>query len=128
LTEFHGVVEVKDKFMKTNKSKNNRVRLVVLKAKTEVIKASQSEDSNIIQQERLRQSQIKFNLASLLIALSASFCFTGVALFWTGTITEETAIRTLDIVSRIVSSYCLPLMNSSQRQLEESADAEENDK
>jgi hypothetical protein len=128
LTEFHGVIEVKDKSMKKNQRKNNSVRLVVLKTKEEITKISQPEDSNSLQREHLRQSRIKFNLASLLIAVSASFCFTGVALFWTGTITEETAIRTVDIVSRIVSSYCLPLMNSSQRQLEESADAEENDK
>ncbi len=114
--------------MKKNQRKNNSVRLVVLKTKEEITKISQPEDSNSLQREHLRQSRIKFNLASLLIAVSASFCFTGVALFWTGTITEETAIRTVDIVSRIVSSYCLPLMNSSQRQLEESADAEENDK
>lgn len=128
MTEFNGIVEVKDKSMKRNQRKNNSVRLVVLNAKGEGIEISQPQDSNSIQRERLRQSQIKFNLASILIALSASFCFTGVALFWTGTITEETAIRTVDIVSRVVSSYCLPLMNSSQRQLEESADAEENDK
>lgn len=114
--------------MKKKQRKNNSDRLVVLNAKGEGIEISQLQDSNSIQRERLRQSRIKFNLASILIALSASFCFTGVALFWTGTITEETAIRTVDIVSRVVSSYCLPLMNSSQRQLEESADAEENDK
>jgi hypothetical protein len=128
LTEFHGVIEVKDKSMKKKQRKNNSVRLVVLNAKGEGIEISQPQDSNSIQRERLRQSKIKFNLASILIALSASFCFTGVALFWTGIITEETAIRTVDIVSRVVSSYCLPLMNSSQGQLEESADAQENDK
>ena len=114
--------------MKKNPRKNNSVGLVVLNAKEEITKISQPQDSNSIQGELLRQSRIKFNLASILFALSASFCFTGVALFWTGTITEETASRTIDIVSVVVSFYCLPLMNSSQRQLEESADAEENDK
>lgn len=114
--------------MKKNKSKNNRLRLVVFKTKGEGREISQTEDSNSFQQERLRQSRLKFNLASILIALSASFCFTGVALFWTGTITDETAITTVDIVSIIISSYCLPLMNSSPRQLEQSADTEENDK
>ncbi|MCA1991500.1 MAG: hypothetical protein LDL41_05560 [Coleofasciculus sp. S288] len=106
------------KIIKTKK--NHGVTLVVLNQKDELVDASQSPGSNSIHQERLRQSRIKFNLASTLIVVSATFCFTGITLFWSGTISEETAIRTVDLVSRIVTSYCLPLIKSAGSQLDES--------
>jgi hypothetical protein len=116
---FHGVIGVKDKPMNKNQQETNKNTLVVLNEKGEVVDVNKSADSDIICQERLRQSRIKFNLATTLIGISASFCFTGVALFWAGKISEEAAIKTVDLVSRVVTSYCLPLINSSQSQLDE---------
>jgi hypothetical protein len=113
--------------MKKLQRRNNSNNLVVLNEKREVVDVNRSTDFNSINQERLRQSHIKFNFAITLIAMSATFCFTGVALFWSGNLSEETAITTVDLVSRLVTSYCLPLIKSSQRQLNESAAEEEND-
>jgi hypothetical protein len=114
--------------MNANQHKTNKNTLVVLNEKGEVVDVSKSAEYHNICQERLRQSRIKFNLATTLIGMSATVCFTGVALFWAGIISEEVALKTVDLVSRVVTSYCLPLINSSQPQLEESADAEENGK
>ena len=114
--------------MNTNQQKTNKNTLVVLNEKGEVVDVSKSADSNNICQERLHQSRMKFNLATTVIGMSATVCFTGVALFWAGIISEEVALKTVDLVSIVVTSYCLPLINSSQRQLEESADAQENGK
>jgi hypothetical protein len=105
--------------MNKNQQKTNKNTLVVLNAKGEVVDVSKSADSHNICQERLRQSRLKFNLATTLIAMSACFCFTGVALCWGGIISEGVALTTVDLVSRVVTSYCLPLINSSQRQLDE---------
>lgn len=109
------------------RNKNHGVTLVVLNQQSQIVDASQVPDSNSIHQERLRQSRIKFNLASTLIVVSATFCFTGITLFWSGTISEEVAIRTVDLVSRIVTSYCLPLMKSAGSQLDESTKELEDD-
>ncbi len=114
--------------MKKNQQKTNTYPLVVLNSKGEVVDMHKSPNCNSIAQERLRQSRIKFNLATTLIVISATFCFTGVALFWTGKISEETAITTVDLVSRIVTSYCLPLINSAKGQLKELAQREDDDK
>ncbi len=105
--------------MNKNQQKTNKNTLAVLNAKGEVVDISKSANSHNICQERLRQSRIKFNLATTLIGMSATVCFTGVALFWAGIISEEVALKTVDLVSRVVTSYCLPLINSSQRQLDE---------
>jgi hypothetical protein len=59
--------------------------------------------------------------------VSVTFCFTGIAMFWTGNISEEIAIRTVDLVSKVVTSYCLPLLRSAKEQLNELAEEEEND-
>lgn len=114
--------------MKKTQRKNKSQTLVVLNAKGEVVDVSQATEPNSIhQQENIRQSRIKFNLATTLIAISATFCFTGVALFWTNNISEEAVITTIDLVSRVVTSYCLPLIHSSERQLNQSTEEEEND-
>jgi hypothetical protein len=112
--------------MKKTQRKNKSQTLVVLNAKGEVVDVSQDTETNNIYQENLRQSRIKFKLATTLIAMSATFCFTGVALFWTNNISEEAIITTIDLVSRLVMSYCLPLIESSQRQLNQATE-EEND-
>ena len=113
--------------MKKTQRKNDSRTLVVLNAKGEVVDVSQATEPNIIHQENLRQYRIKFNLATTLIAISATFCFTGVALFWTNNISQEAVITTIDLLSRVVTSYCLPLIESSQRQLNQSTEEEEND-
>ena len=113
--------------MKNIHRKNNNVTLVVLNEKGHVVNISQLPDSNRISQEQIRQSRIKFNLASTLIAVSATFCFTGIAMFWTGNISEEIAIKTVDLVSKVVTSYCLPLLRTAKGQLNELAEEEEND-
>jgi hypothetical protein len=105
--------------MKKIKRKNNTANLVVLNEKGKAQDISNRLNTNNLCQEGLRQSRIKFNLASTLIVMSATFCFTGVALFWAGKISEEAAIKTVDLVSRIVTSYCLPLIKSSRHQLNE---------
>lgn len=113
--------------MKNIHRKNNNVTLVVLNEKGDIVDISQLSDSNNICQEQIRQSRIKFNLASTLIAVSATFCFTGVALFWTGNISEEVASRTVDLVSKVVTFYCLSLLRSAKGKLNELAEEEEND-
>src|SRR4028119_1344074 len=100
--------------MKNIHRKINNVTLVVLNEKGNVVDISQLLVSNSISQEQIRQSRIKFNLASTLIAVSATFCFTGVAMFWTGNISEEIAIKTVDLVSKVVTSYCLPLLRTAK--------------
>ena len=112
--------------MKKTQRKNKSETLIVLNAKGEVVDVSQATESNSIHQENIRQSRIKLNLATTLIAISATFCFTGVGLFWTNNISREAVITTIDLVSRVVTSYCLPLIQSSQRQLNQSTE-EEND-
>ncbi len=114
--------------MKTIKRKNNRINLVVLNEKGEVSNVGKFPDSSNIHQEHLHQSRLIFNLALTLITMSATVCFTGITLFWSGKISEEAVIRTVDLVSRVVTSYCIPLIESSQRHLNESAEQEENDK
>ncbi len=114
--------------MNKNQQKTNKDALVGLNKKGEVVDISKSTDSSSIHQEHLHQSRVKFNLAITLITMSATFCFTGITLFWSGKISEEAVIRTVDLVSRVVTSYCIPLIESSQRHLNESAEQEENDK
>lgn len=113
--------------MKKLQRRNNSNNLVVLNEKPEVVDVSRPTDLSSIHQERLHQSHIKFNFSITLIAMSATFCFTGVALFWSGNISEATAITTVDLVSRLFTSYCLPLIKSSQRQLDKLTEEEEND-
>jgi hypothetical protein len=48
-------------------------------------------------------------------------------MFWTGNISEEIAIKTVDLVSKVVTSYCLPLLRTAKGQLNELAEEEEND-
>lgn len=64
------------------------------------------------EQEKLRQSRLKFNLGYSLFAITAAFCFTGVGLFWSGKISENEALNTINVVGRIVFSYSLKLLNS----------------
>lgn len=78
--------------MKNIHRRNNNVTLVVLNEKGDVVNISQLPDFNSICQEQIRQSRIKFNLASTLIAVSVTFCFTGIAMFWTGNISEEVVL------------------------------------
>jgi hypothetical protein len=113
--------------MKRIQKPNNSTISLLLKKKENAANISQVADANSIRQERLRQSRIKFNLASTLIGVSASFCFTAVALFWVGKLSEQATIRTVDLVSRVVTSYCLPLIKSSQRQLDELTNDVEDD-
>jgi hypothetical protein len=112
--------------MKEIKSKNDRFTLTVLND-SEAANDREITDSNSISQERLRQSRIKFNLATTLIVVSATFCFTGIGLFWSGKISQEAAINTVDLVSRVVTSYCLPLIKSARGQLNELAEELEDD-
>lgn len=112
--------------MKEIKSKNDRFTLTVL-SDSEVANDREITDSHSISQERLRQSRIKFNLATTLIVVSTTFCFTGIGLFWAGKISQEAAINTVDLVSRVVTSYCLPLIKSARGQLNELAEELEGD-
>jgi hypothetical protein len=92
---FMGIVqnEGKERLM-TNKSKTP-VTFIVLKRS----------NSNTLEQEQLRQSRIKFNLACTLVAVSAAFGFTGIGLFLSGRISEDAALQTVDLLSRIVPMF-----------------------
>lgn len=86
-------------------------------------------ESKSIRQEELRQSCFKFNLASIIIVVSASFCFTGIGFFWAGKLSEGTAMKTVDLASKVVTYLCLPLIKSSRNQLNQlTEELEENPK
>jgi hypothetical protein len=93
--------------MKKIQKKNNSIILVVL-----------NEKENSISQERLRQSRIKFNLASTLVGVSATFCFTAIALFWSGQLSEDAVVTSINLISNIVTSYCLPLIKDAEDRLD----------
>jgi hypothetical protein len=80
---------------------------------------------NRIYQEHIHQSRLACNFANTIIVISATFCFTGIALFWGGKLSKEAAMTTVDLASRVVTSLCLPLIKSSRRQLEQLTDDSE---
>jgi hypothetical protein len=98
---------------------NNCTALVVQDERGQILEAKKLADSNSISHERLRQARIKFNLSCTLIAISASLCFTGVGLFWLGKISEDTALNTINLLSRIGFFYGSQLIDSAQHQLNE---------
>jgi dipeptide/tripeptide permease len=73
---------------------------------------------NSLEQERLRQSRIKFNLACMLIAVSAAFCFTGVGLFWSGNIPKDMAAQTVNWLLRVATMSVKLIEGKQGRQLE----------
>lgn len=76
-------------------------------------------DSNSIRYERLRQARVNFNLACALTVVSASLCFAGVALFWSGKLPEGAAMTAGGFVSTFVTSQCLRLNKDAHNQLDE---------
>lgn len=76
-------------------------------------------NSNTLEQEQLRQSRIKFNLACTLVAVSAAFGFTGMGLFWSGRISEEAAMQTVNLLARMVAMSVQLIEGKSDRPQEE---------
>jgi|GEM_PF-5012540 len=67
--------------------------------------ATPSSQSNLDERERRRRSRLKFNLTCLLIAASASLSFAGIGLFWSGLISENAVLATVQIFQVLLASW-----------------------
>lgn len=77
------------------------VILILRNKNGKIEECSSQSNSDKLQQEQLRQSRTKFNLACTLAAVSAAFGFTGVGLFWSGHLPENKVLDTINLLAGI---------------------------